>query len=212
MKVFSPNKKTYFEATAELDFDRDVEEVRLQQGLRPLYADELGFLQKYARAYGVEIPKFQWKVNTRKTDHGYTEEPERVIGGMSNSDWAKVIYDFRNASKGEILPRNIRQNLTVRECESDRLLREAYFQLKWIMRNLKDSGLMPGYKRCPECHEIYRESDGCPCGHCPSIKFVDADHLFYGISSTYEDYESTADAYEDLEDFTLTFEELEDLE
>ena len=195
MKMFSPNEKTYYEAVAELDFDKACQSVRLQEGLRPLNPYELSFLNKYARAYGVEIPKFQWKINSRKTNHGYTAEPERVTGGMSTEDWNKVTFDPRNTDN---LPKFVRQGLKVRECDSDRLLREAYFQLKWIMKNLKDEGLMPGYHRCPECHQIYKEHEGCECGHCMPIEFVSADNLLYGNSSTYEDYESTSCAYEDL--------------
>lgn len=197
VKMFSPNKKTYYEAIAELNFDKECESARLTNGLRPLSDEELLFLKKYANAYGVEIPKFQWKVNSRKTEHGYTQEPERVFCGMSNTDWSKVIWDSRNANKGNILPKFVRQGLTIKEQDNDKFLRDAYFQLQWIIKNLKDSGLMPGYKRCPKCHEIYKESDGCECGYCKSIKFINADNLFYGITSTYEDYESTASAYED---------------
>lgn len=199
VKVFSPNQKTYYEALAELDFERDCESAKLEKGLRPLNEDELGFLHKYASAYGVQIPTFQWRINSRKTEHGYTQEPERVIDGMSNSDWSKVIWDGRNAHKGNMLPRFVRQGLTVREYDNDKLLRDAYFQLQWIIKHLKDAGLMPGYKRCPVCHEIYREHDGCKCGYCKPIEFVSADNLFYSNSSTYEDYESTNCAYEDLD-------------
>lgn len=197
VKVFSPNKKTYYEAIAELDFERDCASAQLADGLRPLTEDELLFLKRYASAYGVEVPTFQWKINSRKTDHGYTQEPERIVGGMSNTDWSRVIWDGRNAHKGNMLPKFVRQGLTVREYDNAKLLRDAYFQLQWIIKHLKDNGLMPGYKRCPKCHEIYKESDGCECGYCKPIKFVDADNLFYGVSSTYEDYESTASAYED---------------
>lgn len=199
LKMFSPNKKTYFEAMAEIRFEKECEDTQLEKGLRPLNNYELAFLRYYAPAYGVEIPKFQWRINTRKTEHGYTEEPERVTGGMSTEDWNRVIFDPRNENN---LPMPVRQNLNIREYDNDKLLRDAYFQLKWIMKHLKDEGLMPGYKRCPKCHEIYRESEGCECGYCQSVEFVPADNLFYGISSTYEDYEATDSAYDHLEDFT----------
>ena len=202
IKVFSPNKKTYYEAMAELDFDKNCLNFRLDDGLRPLNEDELAFLHRYARVYGVDIPTFKWRYNSRKTKDGYTQEPEYLTCGMSNTDWARVIYDYRNASKGEILPKFVRQGLKVQECTNDKLLRDAYTSLIWLMKNLKDEALAPGYKRCPHCHQIYRESEGCECGACQPIEFVSADNLFYGISSTYEDYESTSEAYDDLEDFT----------
>lgn len=208
IKMFSPNKKTYFEALAEITFDKQCQEAQLQKGLRPLNIVELNFLHKYAPAYGVEIPMFRWKVNTRKTSHGYTQEPE-ICPAMSTYDWSRVIFDSRNDNN---LPSFVRQGLNVRECESDKLLRDAYFQLKWIMKHLKDSGLMPNYKRCPHCHKIYRESEGCECGACTPIEFINADNMFYSNSSTYEDYDSTHDTYADLQDSDFELELIEDLD
>lgn len=196
MKMFSPNKKTYFEVMAEIEFDKQCKEFQLKQGLRPLTQSELLFLQKYAPAYGVEIPTFKWKINSRKTDHGYTQEPEYCTSGMSTLDWSRVIFDRRNDNN---LPKFVREGLHIRECENDKMLRDAYFQLKWIMKHMKDEALMPGYKRCPVCHKIYRENEGCECGHCKPLTFVDADNLFYGNSSTFEDYNTTRDAYNELE-------------
>lgn len=208
LKVFSPNKKTYFEVMSEISFDRACREAQLQQGLRPLDIAELAFLRKYAPAYGVEIPMFRWKINTRKTDHGYTQEPE-ICSAMSTYDWTKVIFDSRNDNN---LPAFVRQGLNVRECENDKLLRQAYFQLKWIMKNLKDDGLMPNYKRCPVCHKIYREHDGCDCGYCKPIEFFNADNLFYGNSSTFEDYDATRESYNDLQDEDFALELIESLD
>lgn len=208
MKMFSPNKKTYFEVISEITFDKACQEAQLQKGLRPLDIFELAFLRKYAPMYGVEIPMFRWKINSRKTDHGYTQEPE-VCPAMSTYDWTKVIYDTRNDNN---LPSFVRQGLSVRECENDKLLRQAYFQLQWIMKNLKDDGLMPGYKRCPKCHKIHREVDGCECGYCKPIEFFNADNMFYGDSSTFEDYENTREAYDDLLDSDFTLEIFEGLE
>ena len=208
LKMFSPNRKTYFEALAEISFDKACQEVQLKKGLRPLDITELQFLKKYAPAYGVEIPMFRWKINSRKTDHGYTQEPE-VCSAMSTYDWSKVIFDSRNDNN---LPSFVRQGLSVRECENDKLLRQAYFQLKWIMKHLKDEGLMPNYKRCPHCHKIYRENEGCECGHCKPIEFFNADNMFYGDSSTFEDYDNTREAYDELLDSDFTLEIIEGLE
>ena len=204
IRVYSPNAKTYFETIAEITFEKDCADMQLQKGLRPLNNRELIFLRQYAPAYGVEIPQFLFRINTRNTIHGYTEEPERVLSGMSNEDWSRVMFDPRNNNN---LPHNVRQNLRVQAIENDKLLREAYFQLIWIIKNLKDDGLMPGYKRCPECHKIYREHEGCDCGACKSIEFIQADNLFYGISSTYEDINSTREYYDEL--IGETYEDME---
>lgn len=207
IKMFSPNRKTYFEALAEITFDKQCQEAQLKAGLRPLDITELRFLHKYANAYGVEIPMFRWKINSRKTEHGYTQEPE-ICAPMSTYDWTRVIFDSRNDNN---LPSFVRRGLTVRECENDKLLRQAYFQLKWIMKHLKDDGLMPGWKRCPHCHKLYRESDGCECGMCSAVEFVNADNLFYGDSSTYEDYDATRDVYDELDLCNTELPELEPL-
>ncbi len=197
IKMFSPNKKTYFEVMAEITFDKDCLDAQLEQGLRPLNYSELLFLQQYAPAYGVEIPTFKWRINSRKTEHGYTQEPERVYSSMSNSDWDTISFDSHSQDN---LPKFVRKGLVVQECDNSKLLRSAYFQLKWIMKHLKDDGLMPDWKRCPICHKIYRESEGCECGASPAIEFVNADNLFYSNAASYEDYESTVSAYNELYD------------
>jgi hypothetical protein len=201
IKMYSPNKKTYYEAIAEVEFDKACDLYRLKKGLRGLNQEELMFLHKFAPAYGIDIPTFKFKINSRKTDHGYTQEPEVAYSSMSTYDWSRVIFDPRNDNN---LPSFVRQGLNIRECENEKLLREAYFNLRWIMKHLKDNGLMPGWKRCPHCHKLYKESQGCECGFEQPVEFVQADNMFYGISSTYEDYDSTHDFY--------TLEEFEDLD
>ena len=200
MRMFSPNEKTYYEATAELQFDKDCAMFQLQQGLRPLNNRELIFLRKYAPAYGVEIQQFSWHDNSRKTNHGYTVEPEVIFAnGLSADDINRATFDPRTARRGiEQLPRFVRRGLIANTQDNDKLLRDAYFQLVWIMKNLKDDGLMPGYKRCPMCHEIYRETQGCECGFETAVELVPADNLLYGISSTYEDMNSLEDIYRDM--------------
>lgn len=210
IRIYSPNEKTYYEATAEIQFDKDCAELQLQEGLRPLNNRELIFLKKYAPAYGVEIKKFMWHDNSRKTNHGYTVEPEVVMAGMSANDWSRATFDPRNANRNvEQLPKFVRRGLRVNSNDNDKLLREAYFQLLWIMKNLKDEGLMPGYKRCPHCHEIYKESQGCECGYERSIEFVQADNLLYGIASTYEDIDSMEETYRDMIGADYTDEDLD---
>lgn len=193
IKVSSPCEKTYYEAMAELDFEKQYEV--LPEGLRPLNDEELAFLYKYAPAYGVDIPKFQWRINTRQTAHGYTEEPERVYYGATQTDYNRMIFDPKNPNN---LPKFARQNLAIKSYDNDKLLRDSYTTLKWLMKHLKDSALMPEYKRCPKCHSIYHENIGCDCGYCKPVEFVQADNLFYGNASTYEDIDATKDTYLEL--------------
>lgn len=193
IKCFSPNKKTYYEVTAELIFEKDCKV--FQQAVTPLTDQELAFLQANARAYGISIPKFQWRINTRKTDHGYTQEPEVCYLGMSASDISRATYDPRNNNN---LPKFARHGLQIKELDNTYLLRQAYDNLMWIINNCGDDMLMDGYKRCPKCGELHLESQGCGCGYCKPIEYISADNLLYGISSTYEDYSSTGCAYSDI--------------
>ena len=193
IKMYSPNKKTYYEAIAEDNFNYAVES--LKHGFTPLTPDEEVFLRRYAPAYGVEIPKFTYRINSRLTPHGYTAEPE-CIRGMTDSDWDVVIFDPRKENN---LPKNIRKDMVAKSYDNPKLLREAYEHLMYIINNLQDAGLMPGWARCPECGEIYRESEGCECGACQPITYVQANNLFYGTASEYEDYEYTKDIYGDMD-------------
>lgn len=160
-RVYSPNEKTWYEWTAEKWFEQSLQDVQLAPGLRALDTDELAFLKEYASAYGIEIPELQWRYNYHKTAHGYTREPELITGGASLSDLSKCYVDPRNKGKQDILPRSVREDYMIKTCDNDKLIRDAYEQLIYLMRLKDDNMLMPGYKRCPVCHKIYRENDGC---------------------------------------------------
>lgn len=202
ISVYSPNEKTYYEVAAQMRFERDIKDTKLQKGLQPLNEEQLSFLRTYAHIYGVEIPQLQWRYNYRKTpNHGYTEEIERVTGGMSNSDWAKATYDYRNADKEGNLPKDVRNRYVIQYEDCDRFLRDAYFQLIWLIKHMGDEALMPGYHRCPECHKIYHEKDGCECGHCPPITQFDAYNRFYGIPSSDDDDSEFEYEFEEDEDW-----------
>lgn len=190
----SPCQKTYYEAVAEIDFDKS--RVYLENGEQPLTPQELNFLHQYAHCYGVDIPQFQFRYNTHETAHGYTEEIERVYAkGLGESEENQIRYDPRNPN---LLPSFARKNLAIKSYDNDKLLRDAYTHLKYIIDNFGDSGFDIRYHRCPKCNDIFHEEQGCFCGHCPPIKEIPADKLFYGHSSAYEDMDATRDTYLDL--------------
>ena len=195
-KFYSPNTKTRYEFEAEQEFANSLEQ--LPDGLRPLDESEKAFLRTYAPAYGIELQTFDWRINTRKTKHGYTQEPERIYKALSQADAERAYVDPRNKDKGVYIPKFCRDGLKIKSNENEKLLRDAYLSLMWMLRQKDDSLLMPGYRRCPICHKIYRETDGCD-GHIAPIEFINADNLLYGISSTYEDYDSTKSAYGEYE-------------
>ena len=190
IRVWSPNLKTYLEAMSELDYERLSKSFTLREGLRPLTEQELSFLQEYGPAYGVEVPTLITRVNAHKTKHGYTQEPEYMFGGIPESEIVKAQYDARAKEKGTLLPAFVRRGLKPTVHSSDKLARDAYFNLIWIMRHaneLPNNGLMPGWARCPVCHEIYRVSEGCECGAQEPIIHVSADNKFYSDAESFED-------------------------
>ena len=192
--MYSPCQKTYFETIAEIEFDKS--KVYLEDGEQPLTNQELNFLQTYAKCYGVDIPQFQFRYNTRNTDHGYTEEIERVYEkGCGETELNRMLYDPKNPNQ---LPSFARKNLAIKSYDNDKLLRDAYNHLKWLIDNMGDSAFDIRYHRCPVCNDIYHEEQGCFCGHCPPIKEIPADKLFYGHSSAYEDMDATRDSYLEL--------------
>ena len=193
---FSPNSKTRYEFEAEKAFKASL--VHLNPGERALDEEEKHFLRTYAPAYGIEIPQFVWRYDFHKTKHGYTREPVRLVGGASDTELAKCYIDSRNKNKQEQLPRDVRSDYLPKSYDNEKLIRDAYFQLIYIMRLKDDSFLMPGYKRCPVCHKIYRESEGCE-GHIEPITFVQANNLFYGDCSEYHDIDAEQDYLSDNE-------------
>lgn len=110
IKVYSPNKKSYFEAMAELNFTKDCQQYRLQDNEQPLTQEQLDYLHKYAPIYGLEIPTLKYRYATRKTEHGWTCEPEICHCGMSTNDYNQTTFDGRNRNKYNTMP-NIKSNV-----------------------------------------------------------------------------------------------------
>lgn len=176
IRVFSPNAKTYFEFIAERDFEKTFPEPTA-----PLTDAERNFLEINAPKYGVEIPKFTFRMNTRKTKHGYTVEPERVAYAYEDS---RAEYDHKSTNN---LPREQRWGLRCTSVENNALMRQAYDELMWLIENLGDEALDENYVRCPVCGDIHHISETCFCGHDQPIEFLSAENLFYSNSSAYEE-------------------------
>ena len=207
-QFYSPNEKTYFETIAEREFIKDCQNLPQFENL-PQYTEQmencdwLQFLRTNAHYYGVDIPKFYYKTNTRKTKDGYTQEPQRVYCDMSTNERNRTIYDPRNKDG---LPKFARHNLQVKSCENSNLLYEAYKNLKWLIDNLGDEALDPNYKRCPHCGKIYNINKGCEnCEKIPPIEFVNAENLFYSNANTYEDNLLFNDTYAEMNNETVDY-------
>jgi hypothetical protein len=189
----SPNEKTFYEGMAELEFEKIIKSLTIPVE-DEITEEDLIFLKKYAPAYGVDIPKFNYKINSRETKHGYTQEPQACYTPMTDSDVAKAIYDYRNDN----LPANVRKGLWQKSIDCPKYIKEAYERLKFYME-LGDEFLMPGYHRCPQCGEIYHESRGCEnCGGVEALEFLNAENLFYSNASAFEDMNATTDFYKEV--------------
>ena len=181
-KVFSPNKKTYYEVIAEVDFARNLKSIQIPVEDQ-ITEDQLLWLQHYAPAYGVEIPKFTYRVNSRKTDHGWTEEPEVCFTPMTDSEIQTCLYDYRNDN----LPANVRKGLWKRSVDCPKYIKDAYDTLKYLMQ-FGTEFLMPDWHICPICGDVYHEERGCDnCGKDKDVEFLSADNQFYSNALAYED-------------------------
>ena len=182
-KVFSPNKKTWYEVTAEVDFLRNVKNLQIPVEDQ-ITEDQILWLQHYAPAYGVDIPKFSYRVNSRKTDHGWTEEPEVCFTPMTDSEVNACIYDYRNDNN---LPANVRKGLWKRTMDCPKFIKDAYDTLKYLMQ-FGEEFLMPEWHICPVCGDVYHEERGCEnCGKEKDVEFLSADNQFYSNALSYED-------------------------
>ena len=207
MWLHSPNKKTMYEGFAEIDFEKQLQSLAMSKD-EEITQKEYAFLQKYAPAYGVDIPKFTYKVNSRKTEHGYTTEPVRCCTPMTDSDIAQCIFDYRATQN---LPGFVRKGLWQRSTDCPKLIKEAYERLTYYMQ-LGDDFLMPGWHRCPTCGEIYYEENGCEnCGSIEPIQMLSAENLFYSNAMAFEDMESTTQHYRELMNALDTDADPEDL-
>ena len=186
--VESPNLKTAPEAEAEMEFELKSKQMQLSAKEKPLRQDQIDFLYKYAKVYGVDIPQFSYRINSRKTKHGYTQEPEVVYNTMTDTDWNRVAFDERNKDN---LPGFVRKGLVIQSYENQKLLKEAYKTLSYLIKTLGDEAFMPGWHRCPHCNAIYHEQEGCDCGAIPPIEILQANNLFYSSTSEWEDYAAT---------------------
>ena len=183
IRVQSPNKKTFYEAMAELD----LESVLRPQA--PLTVEEQTYLDiaelnNYVRAFGLQDTSVMIGSHHRTTPHGTTDEPilisayevqmaitassfnrkdNREVEGYINDDGFEVKSWNSSGSATITLPAKQRENI------------EA---LKWFLSQPKDiqtEFLIPGWHFCPVCGKLYHELDGCydneTC-HIAEIEFV----------------------------------------
>lgn len=179
IRVLSPNKKTFYEATAELDVEAYLQP---QEALSKEESDFLfrADINNYIRAFGLQDTTFQIGVHHRTTPHGTTEEPciisaydiEMAVTAQSfNHKDGREVEGYINDDGFEVKSWNSASSSLVVSHQRER---ENIETLKFFLsldRPTQEEFLMPGWHFCPVCGRLYNELDGCE-DHVEPIDFV----------------------------------------
>lgn len=181
IKVCSPNKKTFYEATAELDIEAYL------KPQAPLTKDEQDFLymaeaNQYIKAFGLQDTSFRIGIHHRTTKHGTTEEPclvseydiEMAVSAQSfNRKDKREIEGFVDDEGFEVKSWNSTASSVVVSHQRER---ENIETLKWFLsldKKTQEEFLLPGWKFCPVCGKLYHELDGCYSGNTCHVKEIE---------------------------------------
>ena len=173
--MLSPNKKTFFEATAELDVENWI------KPSAPLSVKEEAFLNEYtanqyAKALGLQNTTIQLSSRHRITEHGVTDEP--IVTCKQDIANGLVAGFFRNKTKSgdKLSSWNSTSSTYVVSHTKER---ENIETLRWYLslpRETLEELLLPGWHFCPECGKLYHENEGCLDNsngyHVEPIEFV----------------------------------------
>ena len=183
IRVCSPNKKTFYEAMAELDVEAYL------KPQEPLTKAEQDFLfqaeiNNYIKAFGLQDTSFRIGTHHRTTKHGTTEEPciissydiEMAVTAQSfNRKDDREVEGYTNDEGFEVKSWNSATSSVVVSHQRER---ENIETLKWFLSLDKETQkefLLPGWRFCPVCGKLYHELDGCYDGdvcHVEPIEFV----------------------------------------
>lgn len=169
LRVQSPNKKTFFEATAELDFANWCPQA---QPLTEAEERNLHIIntQNYNRAFGLQSTEIQFSYRHRTTKHGTTEEITLVSdadihGAITSDAYMKHTNQQRegyvNDEGFEVFTWLNKSKTTVSSHTKER---ENILSIKWILslpKNQQEELLLPGWHFCPVCNKLYHETEGC---------------------------------------------------
>lgn len=183
IKVLSPNKKTFYEAMAELDVENVL---RPQSALTDEEQSYLNFAEvnNYIRAFGLQDTSVMLGTHHRTTPHGTTDEPilisgydiqQAVTASSFNRKDGRDLEGYIDDDGFEVKSWNSSHSYNVTLPAKQR---ENIETLKWFLSQPKDiqtEFLMPGWHFCPECGRLYHENEGCYDGdicHIPEVEFV----------------------------------------
>ena len=169
IKVLSPNKKTFFESTAELDLENWI------PNANPLTQEEQTYLawaetHQYLKALGLPDCSFQIGSQHRITSHGVTNEPILINKSDINAVLTASVFKkkVQSGDKSSVWKASSSRFVTSVAKQSENIQ-----MLKWYLSlptEELESLLLPGWHVCPECGSLYNEHEGC-CSIEP-IKFI----------------------------------------
>lgn len=181
IRVCSPNKKTFYEAMAELDVEAYL------KPQNPLTQEEQDFLfqadvNNYIRAFGLQDTSFRIGTHHRTTKHGTTEEP--CIISSYDIEMAVTAQSFNRKDNREIEGYVDDEGFEVKSWNSasssivvsHQRERENIETLKWFLSLDKETQkefLLPGWRFCPVCGKLYHELDGCYDGDICHVKEIE---------------------------------------
>lgn len=143
----------YVEATKEIEFDHDMQDVA---PAAILTEEQRAFLFENARYYGVCIDGLYIAETTEYRDgERAATYTERVYAPMSEAQWNATAFDPRRKTRAN-------RRVVVREYANYAEEAKAYQVLMWLMEH---NELMPEYERCPVCGHIFRKEVGV-CDEC----------------------------------------------
>lgn len=169
IRVQSPNKKTFFEATAELNFDNWCPKTQALSEAEQRNIDIIE-QQHYARAFGLQITELQYSFRHRTTKHGTTEEITLVSDADINSATTSNSYSkhINQQQEGYVDDEGFKVfswlTTTKLRATSHTKERENIKTIKWILnlpKSEQETFLLPGWHFCPVCNKLYYENEGC---------------------------------------------------
>lgn len=160
LRVISPNAKTFFEATAELNVESWVKPSKALTVEEEAFLNEYT-LKQYVKALGLQDTTIQVSSRHRITKHGITDEP--IV--TCKQDIANNLVEsyFRNKTKSGD-KRNSWSSTSSTYVVSHTKERENIETLKWYLslpRETLEELLLPGWHFCPVCGNLYHENEGC---------------------------------------------------
>ena len=183
IKAYSPNAKTYWEARAENEVEKELEGMfYIDEHDQECYNYSDDEIDHYAKIFDINLPQWFIKQTNIKTIHGFAICPY-IDGNPNNnysSNYAGSLSDDGDSSNHTPLSllkdaqaRKIRNEI----CEKKQLGKQINFFLHTDFEDMLHFYLGNNWSYCPECDDFYNLSEGCECGLCKPREEISLDSL-----------------------------------